>query len=187
MDRRIQYTKKIIKETCIELVSEKDITKVSVSELCKKAYINRATFYRYYLDIFDLLKKIEDEFVEELKDSYKDYNSKENELYDYVLALFKTCQNNKKLVKILFYSKNSISFLDSILEDAYTRFKDKWQSDVENINENDIEYATVYIFNGTLGIVNYWIQNDFNEYIEDLAHTIVSLSYFGTRKFIYKK
>ena len=80
MDRRIQYTKKVIKETCIELLSEKDITKVSVSELCKKADINRATFYRYYLDIFDLLSKIEDEFVEELKNSYKDYNTKDNEL-----------------------------------------------------------------------------------------------------------
>lgn len=187
MDRRIQYTKKVIKETCIELLSEKDITKVSVSELCKKADINRATFYRYYLDIFDLLSKIQNEFVDELKDSYKDYNSKDNELCDYVLALLKTCLNNKNLVKILFYSKNSISFLDAILEDAYTRFKDRWQSDVPDLKEEDIEYATVYIFNGTLGIVNYWIQNDFNEKIEPLAKTIVDLSYFGSKKFIYKK
>lgn len=187
MDRRIQYTKKVIKETCIELLSEKDITKVSVSELCKKADINRATFYRYYLDIFDLLSKIEDEFVEELKNSYKGYNTKDNELYDYILALLKTCLNNKKLVKILFYSKSSISFLDAILEDAYSRFKDKWQSEVSNLNEEEIEYATVYIFNGTLGIVNYWIQNDFNEEIKSLAKNIVDLSYYGSRKFIYKK
>lgn len=187
MDRRIQYTKKVIKETCIELLSEKDITKLSVSELCKKADINRATFYRYYLDIFDLLSKIEDEFVEELKNSYKDYNIKDNELNDYILALLKTCLNNKKLVKILFYSKNNITFLDAILDDAYLRFKDKWKSEVTNLDEKNIEYATVYIFNGTLGIVNYWIQNDFNESIELLSKTIVELSYYGTRKFIYKK
>lgn len=187
MDRRIQYTKKIIKETCLELLSEKDITKVSVSELCKKADINRATFYRYYLDIFDLLKKIEDDFVTELKNSYKDFNSKDNEFYDYILALLKTCLNNKKLVKILFYSNNSITFLNAILEDAYSRFKDKWQEEIPNIKEKDIEYATVYIFNGTLGIVNYWIQNEFDEDIEMLANSIVKLSYFGSTKFIYKK
>ena len=48
MDRRTKYTKNIIKETFIDLLSEKDISKVSVSEICKIADINRATFYRYY-------------------------------------------------------------------------------------------------------------------------------------------
>lgn len=187
MDRRTQYTKKIIKETCLELLEEKDITKVSVSELCKKADINRATFYRYYLDIFDLLKKIEDDFVEELKGSYKNFNLKDNAFYDYVSALLKTCLNNKKLVKVLFYSNNNISFLNAILEDAYVRFKDKWRNDVPNINEKEIEYASIYIFNGTLGLVNYWIQNDFTEEIEDITKSIVELSYYGSNKFIYKK
>ena len=183
MDRRTQYTKKVIKETCLDLLTDKDITKVSVSELCKKADINRATFYRYYLDIFDLLKKLEDEFVLELKESYKNYTSEENSLYDYILALLKSCQNDKRLVKILFYSKNSITFLDSVLEDAYLRFKDKWKKEIPKVSDDEIEYATVYIFNGTLGIVNYWIQNDF----EVIAKTIVDLSYFGVNKFIYKK
>ena len=53
MDRRIKYTKKIIKDCFFELLSEKDINKITVSELCNKADINRATFYRYYIDIYD--------------------------------------------------------------------------------------------------------------------------------------
>ena len=56
MDRRVKYTKKVIKDTFIDLLSEKDINKVTVSEICKIADINRATFYRYYLDVFDLLE-----------------------------------------------------------------------------------------------------------------------------------
>ena len=66
MDRRIKYTKKVIKESFFQLLEEKDITKVTVSELCEKADINRATFYRYYIDIFDLLEKIKEEFVKEI-------------------------------------------------------------------------------------------------------------------------
>jgi AcrR family transcriptional regulator len=59
MDRRTKYTKKMIKDTLIDLLLEgKDITKVTVSEICEIADINRATFYRYYLDIFDLLDKM---------------------------------------------------------------------------------------------------------------------------------
>ena len=36
MDRRTKYTKKIIKDTLIRLLSEKDIKKVTVSEICKE-------------------------------------------------------------------------------------------------------------------------------------------------------
>ena len=70
MDRRIKYTKKTIKDTFIKLLAEKDIKKITVSELCKKADINRATFYRYYLDVYDLLDSIKKEFEIELKNAY---------------------------------------------------------------------------------------------------------------------
>ena len=72
MDRRTKYTKKIIKDTFIKLLSEKDIKKVTVSEICKLADVNRATFYRYYLDVYDLLDHIEEDFINELKQFRKD-------------------------------------------------------------------------------------------------------------------
>lgn len=186
MDRRVKYTKNIIKDTFLELLNDKDINDVTVVELCNKADINRATFYRYYLDIFDLLEKLEDEFVSELKEAYKDF-SMDSDLYDYVLALLKTCCNNKRFTKILFKSKNSIMFLNEILEDAYLRCKDKWERNNYNLSEDDEELATIYLFNGTIGIVNYWVLSDFNKNIEEVAHSISSLGYYGINKFIYKK
>ncbi|MBQ9011148.1 MAG: TetR/AcrR family transcriptional regulator, partial [Bacilli bacterium] len=62
MDRRVRYTKNVIKETLISLLSEKKINKITVTEVCKIADINRATFYRYYLDIYDLYDHMEQEF-----------------------------------------------------------------------------------------------------------------------------
>ena len=53
MDRRVKYTKMIIRETFINLLEKKNINKITVSEICKEADINRATFYRYYLDVYD--------------------------------------------------------------------------------------------------------------------------------------
>ena len=186
MDRRVKYTKKVIQESFLDLLETKDITKVTVMELCKKADINRATFYRYYLDVFDLLEKMEEEFVLEYQNSYKDFNYNDNKLYDYVLSLLQTCQRKKRFVKILFQTKSGITFLHKLLEDAYIRCKEKWEHDIPNISEEIEEYATVYLFNGTLGIVNYWIQNEFDKQIEDIANMVISLSYFGVNKFIYE-
>ena len=67
MDRRVLYTKKMITDTFLQLLSYKDIKKITVREICKEADINRATFYRYYLDVYDLLDHIQTDFVNDLK------------------------------------------------------------------------------------------------------------------------
>ena len=187
MDRRIKYTKKIIKDTFIELVSEKDIKKITVSEICSKADINRATFYRYYLDVYDLLDTIKKEFTTELKNAYTPTNEKENTVINFAKAMLEVFLENKELVKMLFNTNNGLYFLNDILEIAYARCKEKWEKDLPNISQEDMEYASVFIFNGALGVINFWVQNDFDKDINEMAEIIETLSYFGTRRYIYKK
>lgn len=185
MDRRVKYTKKIIRETLINLLSEKDLKQITVSEICNIADINRATFYRYYLDVYDLLEKIEDDFVQEIKAAAS--NSKEYSVSSFSKELLTVFLDNKELVKILFNAKNNVYFLYDILEVAYEKCKEKWQNDYINISEEDIEYATLFIFNGALGVINFWVQNDFDKDIDEISNIIELLSNYGTRRFIYKK
>lgn len=185
MDRRIKYTKKIIKETFINLLSDKDIKKITVSEICKQADINRATFYRYYLDVYDLLDKIEEEFVIELKEALKD--EKSNNISTFTHNLLQVFLDNKDLVKILFNNKNNNYFLNDILEIAYGKCRLKWKSDLPNTEEENMEYASVFIFNGALGVINYWILNTFDKSLDEISNIIENLSFYGTKRFIYKK
>lgn len=186
MDRRIKYTKKVIKDTLITLLEEKEINKITVSEICKLADINRATFYRYYLDAYDLLDKIKDEFVNELalasnvtEDNYS--------VSTFSKELLEVFLENKDLVKILFNTKNNLYFLNDILEIAYNKCKSVWIKEMGNLDEDNMEYASVFIFNGALGVINYWIQNDFDMPIKEVSKTIEELSYYGINKFIYNK
>lgn len=186
MDRRIKYTKQVIKETFISLLNEKDIKKISVSEICKIADINRATFYRYYLDIYDLLDKIKEEFVIELKNASENSNDT-NSVYAFSKELISVLYNNKELTKIIFKNNTSMNFLDEILEVAYNKCREKWLSDIPNLNEENIEYAAVFLFNGALGVINFWVKEDFDNSIDEIAEIIESLSYYGTIKYIYNK
>lgn len=187
MDRRIKYTKKIIKDTFISLLSEKDIKKITVSELCKIADINRATFYRYYLDVDDLLDKIQNDFIYELKEPYQTDPSRVNTVGAFSKEILEIFLENKELVKILFNTNNNIYFLNEVLEVAYTMCSNKWQQDIPELTEDIINYAAIFIFNGALGIVNYWVKNDFDKDINEVADAIEQLGYYGTRHFIYKK
>ena len=43
-DRRTKYTKSVIREALFDLLKEKPLAKVTVTDICKLADINRSTF-----------------------------------------------------------------------------------------------------------------------------------------------
>lgn len=69
MDARVRYTKKVIRSAFLSLLREKNVKQITVTELCKLAEINRATFYKHYRDAFDLLEQIEVDALEHLRDT----------------------------------------------------------------------------------------------------------------------
>ena len=67
-DARVRYTKMVIIQSFVNLLKEKSINRITVKEICTMAEINRATFYKHYLDVYDLLDKIEEQFLNELNE-----------------------------------------------------------------------------------------------------------------------
>ena len=59
-DRRTLRTRKAICDAFAELLSEKELHKITVQEIADKADVNRVTFYKHYLDVYDLYDKIEE-------------------------------------------------------------------------------------------------------------------------------
>lgn len=186
MDRRVKYTKNIIKNTFLSLLKEKEISKITVSEICKISDINRATFYRYYLDIYDLLEKIEQDFILELANATEEED--ETTVSQFLHKILEVFLNNKELVKLIFNTKNGIGSLDSILEVAHTKSCNIWKRDLrDDISIEEMEFAFLFIFNGSLGIINYWIKNNFEQDIDEISTRVQELSYFGIKRFLYKK
>ena len=56
-DLRVRRTRKLITQALIELTIEKGFAALTVQDIADRAMVNRATFYRHYLDKHDLLDK----------------------------------------------------------------------------------------------------------------------------------
>ena len=66
IDRRTRYTKNIIKESYLELLGELPPSKVTVTEVCRRADINRGTFYLHYEDLPQVMEELENAAYEEI-------------------------------------------------------------------------------------------------------------------------
>ncbi|MCD8006062.1 MAG: TetR/AcrR family transcriptional regulator [Oscillospiraceae bacterium] len=66
-NRRVLVTKKLISEALLKLLETRSIEKITITELCETAHVNRSTFYHHYTSQYDVLTEIEDEKVEDIK------------------------------------------------------------------------------------------------------------------------
>ena len=65
-NRRVKMTKKMMKDALLELLETKALEKITVTDICEKADVNRSTFYSYYVDISQLLLEIDNDVLNNL-------------------------------------------------------------------------------------------------------------------------
>ena len=69
MDKRIEKTKKAIKDALLTLILEYDFNKITVKMITEKANIGRKTFYLHYGCIEDVITDYRDSLSIELEKS----------------------------------------------------------------------------------------------------------------------
>ncbi|MFQ3727177.1 TetR/AcrR family transcriptional regulator [Staphylococcus equorum] len=67
IDRRILKSQEAIKSALVKLMSQKEFDKITVKDICIEANVGNRTFYLHYLDKYDLLDKLVEGHMEELK------------------------------------------------------------------------------------------------------------------------
>ena len=63
-DRRVLYTKKIIKDTLVEELNKKKFHEISITSVCKKADISRTTFYLHYKNLIEVVEDMVDDLID---------------------------------------------------------------------------------------------------------------------------
>ena len=162
-NRRVLYTQKVIKDSLISLLKEKDIHKITVTDICREADINRGTFYSHYKDAYDLLDSMESEFFDKAYSYVKDYN--DNSLVNVLTHI----KDNKDLSTIIFCRQMDSRILNRIFFIA-------GKIDVESmIKENDkvyLDYLLKYSIGGIIAIIQNWLESGLKEEPEVIVDII---------------
>ena len=67
LDVRVQRTMKKITQALIVLLKEKNLGEITVKEIITKAKISRGTFYLHYQDKNDLIQKLKNNYLHQIK------------------------------------------------------------------------------------------------------------------------
>ena len=167
-DKRSKRTREWLLKTLLELIEQKDYSKISITELTEKADIARQTFYRNYNSMDDILLNKMDEILDEYLIKVQTNLETNNDPYwDFeVNQLVNIWQRNEALFKALHKAGLSFQVLEKLSE-FFTQFHMKAQ----NLQELDDkhQYLVYYLAGGVYMVLNKWFENKMDFPIELLT------------------
>lgn len=165
-NRRKKESKEKIEKVFVELIQIKDINEISITDICKKAKLNRSTFYANYLDIYDLADKIKEKLEIEVDKLYKDERKNNYNSHDF-FKLFKNIKENQIFYKTYFKlnmdNNVNINQFEYDYQLAKSIYADKY-----------IEYHIEFFMAGFNAIVKKWLFNGCKETPEEMNNIIIS-------------
>ena len=66
-------SRRMIREAYTVLLKEKDLSKITVTDIVNRADINRATFYAHYPDVRGVTEEIENEIIAKMLEVLKEF------------------------------------------------------------------------------------------------------------------
>lgn len=167
MDARIRYTKHVIKEQMAVLLGEMDISKITVKELCRRAEINRATFYKYYDNPYDLMDKMMQELLDELEE--KIVTAEPKSFQDVFYVVLADIQENFTYYQLLFSADGDEKFRKKLFSICYGDNIRTIRLLFPDMPQAEQEWLYYFVANGCNGILMDWIKNGRRESIEQLV------------------
>ena len=163
-NKRRKETRDKISKVFITLLQDKEISEISVTDICKRAKINRSTFYVNYLDIYDLAEQIGKELEEEVAFLYQEERENQNNSNDF-LKLFRHIKNNQIFYKTYFKLNMDQNFI--IKEYDYHLSKELY-------NDKYIDYHMEFFKAGLNAVIKKWLLNGCKESPEEIEYILES-------------
>lgn len=183
LDRRTKYSLMAIRTALFELLKDKELRAITVTDICRVADVNRGTFYKYYRDVPDLFSQIEDTLVEEASEIIEKNCLAELDLeglFSHILILLSENQDFITLEKNALNSQPVKKLLQlfrpQLLQAVITLMPD--------ITDEDADMVFEFILGGVCNTIISWIHGGMkmskNKMQKMLVHLMKSLLQNGS-------
>lgn len=167
----------------IALLKEKDLEYITVKEICKKAGVNRSTFYLHYDTIADLV----DEAVDSIYKRFLSYFAQDMDGFvdtistadpknlvlitqDYLHPYLEFIRENKNVYRAAFRNPNQLqvnvqyeNLKKYIIQPILKKFE---------VPEAFHKYYIAYYIEGIIAIIKEWMNSDCHDSVEAIAAVI---------------
>ncbi|SYV99008.1 TetR family transcriptional regulator [Oenococcus oeni] len=176
-NKKWKITHRKIQEIVFHLLKEHPIKEISVSQVCKKANINRSTFYDHFEDIYELfdvtqLNKRKELFASFIKQSnpQEKFNFYDLQSLTHFLTFIK---ENGWIYSIVLKSRQDFPITEGF-EELYKVLIDPLKKKRPELTDNELAYYFIAFQSSFTFILKRWSDNDYREKEKEIAAILIN-------------
>lgn len=180
-DARVRYTRRVLQEAFLKTLESKSVAQITVKELCEQAQLNRATFYKHYLDVPDLFEKTEAQHLQILRQMLQKGGIQE--LDRMLIGVLEYMKGEGRPFLIL-GSKRADPYLgDKIFQMCYEMWYPMMEAKLLHIPQEKRRYLYQFISHGSGAVLSLWVRDGMEAPVETVVQTILEISHSAVKKY----
>jgi len=149
-------SKKLITDALVSLLDEKSLDKITVTDIVKKADINRGTFYAHYDNVSDVVTSIFENAYEIIKGSIHDFHDNNDFDMGIMLKELQTVmEKDFDFYQKIFSSDINMKIYEEISNVLISYVYDH-ESEISNVSHADFVFFTSFYSGGIIKLYRDW-------------------------------
>ena len=177
-DRRVMYTKMFLRESLMDLMREKPVDKITPTELCRRANINRNTFYTHYYSVQDVLEEIEADFAAQIIESLSGKFAADQTM-ELLVGVCRIIYERMDFCEVLLSENGDAKFLENVINLGKGVVLSGWREQGFRLNDAQMDMFFSFIVNGSIAVIRKWASSETKAPPEDVAKLIEMVAYGG--------
>ena len=171
--RRERMTRQMIQDAYFRLILDGRKQKLSVTEICKEANVNRTSFYAHYEDVVMLRRDIENHVLSQIPVlSEPDAITSDRQFVELLERFFAYIQENQRMFRVLILQPDSLAFTRRLVEAVL----DKYRAAAVPGDALLARYEYLFIVSGVIGLLGDWIEAGFPIGAKEFADVVLKMA-----------
>ena len=181
MDVRSQRTRKNIADCFLCLLKEKPASKITVTEICEMARINRATFYKHYQDVPELLESQVEAILGQLRSFIDSHSCRRMD--EMILAMLQFMRAEGTRYYALGSHHGDPNLAMKTFELCYQTAFPILKRNLPDLSQDQMQMLYYFLSRGCGGVLTWWLRNGMVQSPEEVAKFIQEASAGTVRHF----
>ena len=169
-NRRTLVTKNLLKESLLELLKDKPLEKITVTEIAKRADINRGTFYLHYDSPKGLFADTENELMDEIKPLINGFLQQPSD--DFLPNVLNLIKKNPVATQLILEDSENNHVLSTLIEPFREQTQSIIREHFDDVDTTIADYYFEFCISGAINVILKWLRSGSDIAPEQVAEVI---------------
>jgi len=170
-------SRRLIRQAFGELMKEKELEKITVTDIIIRADINRGTFYAHFQDTRAVIEQIENEIIGKMLEFLNEFRYKSffNNPLPLLLKISRYLEEDLEFYRILINSRGAEQFLMK-LKNIFVKYLETDSDTPNKVKKSPEFFIRINFFaGGVINLYQVWFRGDMDSSLNDISLEVSKL------------